>query len=366
MSWQDLGSFTLAEYLRDRLPLVAVWLLCMVAIFIMASVLGVTPWGSFMLCLVVATACCVAVVWDFARKRAYYGELQQAVGQLEKVRHLSAFVDDPGFLEGHLSWEACDTLAYLSGRELAEVSAASDAYERYIETWVHEIKTPIAASRLVLGRLRGPEATALRQELESIERYVEQALYCARSQVLSTDYAVRELSLVEVAKEACKRNQNLLIASGATPVVDIDEEHRVYSDPSWLIFILGQLLSNAAKYGATSIRFSSREQGTGTSGRIQLEVADDGAGIPESDMASIFNQGFVGSNGRAEGSATGMGLYLCAELCRTMGIGIDAYSEEGRGTRMVLTFPVNADSLSVLEQRQGCADREESLQGDCE
>lgn len=349
MSAEGTDSFTLGAYLRDRALLCAVWLPCLCALFAGALVLGVTPWGAAMLCLLVVVACCIAVAWDCARKRAYYAGLQQAVEQLDKVRHASAFISEPRFLEGRLSWEACDTLAYLSGRELAQAAQAAEAYERYIETWIHEIKTPIAASRLLLGRLRGPEATALRQELESIERYVEQALYYARSQVLSADYSVHELPLAEVAREACKRNQNLLIASGATPVIDVDEGHRVFSDQSWLTFMLGQLLSNAAKYGATSIRMTSRALGEGSTGRIQLEVADDGAGIPEQDMASIFDQGFVGANGRAEGSATGMGLYLCAELSRAMGIGIDAFSEEGAGTRIVLTFPVNRDRLNLTQ-----------------
>lgn len=347
MTRDERVSFALRHYLRERLPIGAMWLVCLAAIFGASLVLGVTPWGAAVLCLLVLGACCVGLAWDFLRKRSYYDSLAEAVRQLERVRHLSAFVDEPRFLEGRLSWEACDILVYLSGRELAQATKASEDYERYVETWIHEIKTPIAASRLVLSRLRGPEATALRQELESIERYVEQILYYARSQNLSSDYTIRELPLDEVVREACKRNQNLLIASGATPLIDVSPDHRAFTDRSWLIFILGQLLSNAAKYGAKTIRITSSKQGEGTSGRILLEVADDGVGIPEADMPRIFDQGFVGMNGRAEGSATGMGLYLCARLCEAMGIGIDAYSEEGRGTRIVLALPLDSAYLDL-------------------
>lgn len=347
MSERSEGTFTLGRYLREHLPLVGLCLLCASAVFGFALILGVTPGGASVLSGLVLLSCVAATCWDYLRKRSYYRDLEQAVEQLDKVRYLSAYVSEPHFLEGQLSWEACERLAYLSGCELAQVAESSDAYQHYIETWVHEIKTPIAASRLVLGRMRGPEATALRQELESIERFVEQALYCARSQALSTDYAIREIALVDVAREACKRNQNLLIAAGVTPVIDIDPDQRVFSDKSWLIFILGQLLSNAAKYGAKTIRLSSRAVGEGAVGSVELEVADDGAGIPEADMPNIFNRGFVGANGRAEGSATGMGLYLCAELCHAMGVGIDAYSEVGVGTRIVLTLPVNREHLDL-------------------
>ncbi len=347
MTRDERDSFTLRSYLRERLPMGAVWVMCLAVVFGASLVLGVTPWGAALLCLLVLGACCAEVAWDFMRKRSYYDALAQAVRQLEQVRHLSAFVDEPRFLEGRLSWEACDTLVYLSGRELARAEKSLEDYERYVETWIHEIKTPIAASRLVLSRLRGPEATALRQELESIERHVEQVLYYARSQNLSSDYAIRELPLDEVVREACKRNQNLLITSGAMPQIDVSPDHRAFTDRSWLIFILGQLLSNAAKYGAKTIRVTSSLRGEGTSGRVLLEVADDGVGIPEADMPRIFDQGFVGANGRAEGSATGMGLYLCARLCEAMGMGIDAYSEEGRGTRIVLTLPLYRGQLDL-------------------
>ena len=111
--------------------------------------------------------------------------------------------------------------------------------------------------------------------------------------------------------------------------------------------MLGQLLQNAAKYGAKTIRIGAREKGAGTSGAVELEVADDGEGIPEADMPKVFDRGFVGENGRAEGSATGMGLYLCARLCEEMGVSLDAYSEQRRGTRVVLGFPTNADTLNL-------------------
>lgn len=340
-------SFTARGYIKDRLPLLAVWLPCALLVFFAALVLGVTPWGAAVLAGLVVIALALALTWDFVRKRAYYAGLRKAIEQLDHARHLSAFVTEPRFLEGRLSWEACDTLVYLAGRDLARATDAAEDYERYIETWIHEIKAPIAASHLILGRLRGPEATALRQELESIERRVEQALYYARSQAISTDYAIRELALLDAAREACKRNQNLLIAAGVTPDLAIDPGLHVFTDRSWLIFMLGQLLQNSAKYGARTIRLSARETGAGSSGLVELEVADDGEGIPEGDMPKVFDRGFVGENGRAEGSATGMGLYLCARLCEEMGVSLDAYSEKGRGTRVVLGFPANADALNL-------------------
>jgi len=70
-----------------------------------------------------------------------------------------------------------------------------------------------------------------------------------------------------------------------------------------------------------------------------LEVRDNGCGIPAADVPRVFERGFTGQVGRAHGSATGMGLYLVASLCASMGLHVGLASEEGTGTRVILTFP---------------------------
>ncbi len=73
---------------------------------------------------------------------------------------------------------------------------------------------------------------------------------------------------------------------------------------------------------------------------VWLVVEDDGAGIKKEELPRIFEKGFTGSNGRQDKRATGMGLYLCKNLCEKPGIEIVAHSEEKKGTRIILKFPV--------------------------
>lgn len=348
MTERDWSKFTFASYLKDHALAAVVMVVCLVAVSAMLAIMDVTPSGIVMAVLVVVIGLVICGLWDFSRKARYYADLAKVRGELEHVRHLSAFLEQPGFLEGRLSWEAFDALAKCSGNELAQTFEDATAYRRYVETWIHEVKTPIAASRLILARMRGPEATALRQELELIERYVEQSLYFSRSENLSQDYVIKEVALAEVVREACKRNQNMLIASGSMPSINVTPEQTALADASWLTFVLGQLLANSAKYGAKNIAVNAHEEGEGTSRCVKLEVADDGVGIPAADMPHVFERGFVGANGREEGSATGMGLYLCAKLCASMGLGIEAFSEVGKGTRIVITLPQDRSRLDLI------------------
>ena len=79
-----------------------------------------------------------------------------------------------------------------------------------------------------------------------------------------------------------------------------------------------------------------------------LQIADDGVGIPADEVPHVLERGFSGSNGRDEGSSTGMGLYIASKLCLSMGIGFSLGSELGKGTRVLLTFPLYDAKVTEL------------------
>lgn len=120
-------------------------------------------------------------------------------------------------------------------------------------------------------------------------------------------------------------------------VVTEELERTVYTDEKWMVFILGQLLQNAARYRGTApvITLSAKPLGKQT----QLMVHDNGIGIPSHELPRIFDRGFTGTNGRSRGDSTGMGLYLCKKLAGFLDLGLAVTSVEGKGTTVTLTFP---------------------------
>ena len=317
-----------AAFLRDRALSVAVAIVCAIAIGSVVAVLGAGPDASVLAACIVLACAAFALTVDYARRRAFYRDLEQVVGDLDRTY-------------------------YATGKAAADDVAAhkqqAEAYRDYIELWIHEIKTPIAAAALMASGLHGPQAARIKGELDRIEGYVEQALYYARSTSLVQDYAIRETSLAEAVREALRKHARFLIERGVAPTVDVDEDVRVFADVKWLAFVIGQLVANAGKYGASTLRFSVREEGAGTSdARTVLEVADDGWGVPAGDVPRVFERAFTGENGRRAGSSTGMGLYLVAELCAKMGLAVALASEEGEGTRVLLAFPHDRRKLDLL------------------
>ena len=229
--------------------------------------------------------------------------------------------------------------------QISEVKRERLEYKEYIEQWIHEIKTPITAMKLLCENHRTDWTKELLLELEKTNRFTEQALYYARSEHTEKDYSVREMALSNVVHQAIADNKYLLLQNCVHLEVE-EMQDTVYSDEKWVRFILNQLIANAVKYRSEQpvLHFSASRQ----QDQVILTVEDNGIGIPSSDLPRIFEKGFTGQNGRIVQQSTGIGLYLCKRLCEKLGIGITADSSE-HGTAISLSFHINC----LIQEVQG-------------
>ncbi|MBR1820307.1 MAG: sensor histidine kinase [Clostridia bacterium] len=201
--------------------------------------------------------------------------------------------------------------------------------EEYYTLWTHQIKTPIAAMRLMLQSDDGALARSLEPELFRVERYVDMALNYARLGGDASDLAVRRCGLDAVVRQAVRKFAPLFIRKKLTLNLE-PLDLQVLTDEKWLGFAVEQVLSNAVKYtpaGAVTIRAEA--------GPV-LVIEDTGIGIAPQDLPRVFERSFTGLNGRADRQATGIGLYLAKRALERLGHGIRAESEVGAGTRVYI------------------------------
>ena len=325
------------QYLKDQLPVLMIHLLGMLALslFLMANgndlqivLFILTLW------LLILVLC--LLFFYFSRKK-YLNRLLDMAEQLEERYLLPEVMGIPERADDQVFYQLMKMMEKSMLERIGGIQRERKEYKEYIEQWIHEVKTPLTAMKLICENNRCSFTRDLMAELENVNRFTEQALYFARSEHAEKDYSVREILLRDVVHGAIADNKYLLRQNHVAITVE-DMENVVYTDDKWVRFILDQLISNAVKYRTAHpvLHFFSRKENH----QVLLSVEDNGIGIPPEDLPRIFEKGFTGENGRKVHSSTGIGLYLCRRLCDKLGIGISA-SSTSKGTTISLSFPVN-------------------------
>lgn len=325
------------QYWKNRVSFLLTNLICMVALTIFLLVCGNSISAVLLILAVWALILLAGLFLTYWKRSRQMRQLLDMAGQLSERYLISEVMELPEQAEDQVYYRLLKMAGKSMLEQIGEVQRERQEYKEYIEQWIHEVKTPITAIKLIRENNRCSFTRELLAELENINRFTEQALYYARSEHTEKDYSVREISLSDVVHGAIADNKYLLRQNNVAVTVE-DVEYSIYSDDKWLRFILDQLISNAVKYRTDQpvLHFFAVKK----IDSVILSVSDNGIGIPQGDLPRIFEKGFTGQNGRTIHSSTGIGLYLCGRLCDKLGIGISA-SSEGKGTTISLSFHIN-------------------------
>lgn len=332
------------KFLRERWVFLAFQMLLTAFFCFVLSFVHVGIYVQLLLFTGIFFVTLCSLLAEYLPRKRFYDHAFAALERLDKKYLLPELLESPDFSEGELCTELLRQAGKSMADEVAGYEVSMEEYRRYVETWIHEIKTPIAAGEMLCRNHPGQDSRAMLEQLRRIESYVEQALYYAKSTNLEKDYMIRAHSLREIVTSAVKRHASQLISLGCTPVME-NLDITVYTDAKWMEFILGQLIANSIQYRSETLylAFSAESGEEGT----WLSVTDHGVGIAPQDIQRVFEKGFTGENGRRFGKSTGIGLYLCKVLCEKMNLRITVCSVPEEGTTFQIFFPKN--TLVLLE-----------------
>ncbi|MGR3741484.1 sensor histidine kinase [Companilactobacillus sp. DQM5] len=229
--------------------------------------------------------------------------------------------------------------------ELTELNKSKSNQEEFIESWVHDIKVPLTALKLILEK---DDINLIKEqsnfEITNINHLVEQILYYSRLNNFANDYLIKQINLKDVVSTSLKNNMILFISKNISVNLSVDNL-TVLTDEKWLEFIINQIISNSLKYTNSNGKINIEAQDN--NGVITLKITDTGIGIKSEDIIRVFDKGFTGQNGRLSSSkSTGLGLYLAKKMSDKLGQELTIESEYNHGTTVNIVFP----TLSYFKQ----------------
>jgi hypothetical protein len=208
--------------------------------------------------------------------------------------------------------------------------------QEYFLIWIHQIKTPITAGKLICdGDIENENIKNIKKELIYIEDYTNMALSYLKMANHYTDMDISLVNLDDIIRPLIKKYAILFISNN----IKLEYEKlnvKVITDSKWCMVVIEQLLSNAIKYtknGIVSISFNEKEN--------YLEIKDNGIGIKDSDLPKIFDKGYSGFNGRQNQKSTGIGLFLVKQILDKLGQKVKLESKLGEGTSVKVYFNID-------------------------
>ena len=328
------------EYLKDKRLYLLIGITIYLVILLILLAFKVNIEATLAITFTYFVGLITILIVDYIRKKTFYNNFKCKLDSLDQKYLIVEMLQDAYFLEGRILTDALYEIDKSMIEKINKYKMQVKDFKEYVELWIHEVKLPVASLTLMVHNQKGDQSKKLLSQLTRLDNYLEQILYYVRSENAEKDYLITKVNLSKVISNVALKNKDILLAKGIDFIVsDVDIE--VLTDSKWLEFIINQIVDNSIKYSKEKnayIKIVAKEE----SKVIGLIIYDNGKGISKSDLPRVFDKTFTGTNGRSKSAkSTGMGLYLCRELCNKLGHKIQIISEEGKYTKVTILFDKN-------------------------
>mgnify|MGYP001623810084 FL=1 len=327
------------DYIKEKMVLIIGTILALVSVEILLLAYNISILIRVYCAFIIIFILVLAILIEYKKKKDYYNELIKNMEDLKEKYLISEIIKTPNFIEGKILKDILQDTGKSMLENVNYYKNIQEDYKEYIELWIHEVKIPIATSKMIIENNKNEVTKSIDEELDKVENYTEQALFYARSNAVEKDYIISKTNLKEIVNGAILKNKTTLLNEKVSIELSNLKDEEVYTDSKWAVFIINQIIQNAIKYSKKEnkkIEISSQEKND----KVILYIKDNGIGIKKGEITRVFERGFTGENGRIIGQkSTGIGLYLCKKLCDKLGLGIELNSEKDKGTEVRIIFP---------------------------
>lgn len=323
------------EYIKDKLATIVIGIIPYVIILLILLAYKVTMEATIAISIIYLVGIIIILVIEYFKKKAFYKDFEKKLANLDQKYLIIEMLDNPNFLDGKILVDSLYEINKSMIEKINEYKIQTQDFREYVELWIHEVKLPVSSLTLMIHNLKKEQNKKLLEQISRLDKYLEQILYYVRSENAEKDYLIKEVNLAKVISNVALKNKDILLEKKIDFIVS-DVNRNVLTDSKWLEFMVNQIIDNSIKYSKKKnayIKIVAKEE----KDRIALIIYDNGIGISKSDLPRVFDKTFTGENGRSLSSkSTGMGLYLCRELCKKLGHKIQINSQEKEYTKVTI------------------------------
>ena len=236
-----------SDFIKDKVLLIVSVLLALISIEILLLAYQIGIIAQIYIAAIIVIVIAISIFVEYKRKQHFYNQLKNNMEELHEKYLISEIIKNANFSEGKILKEVMQDAGKSMLENVNYYKRIQEEYKEYIELWIHEVKIPIAASKMIIENHKNEITKSIDEELDKVENYTEQALFYARSNAVEKDYIITKTNLKEIVNSAILKNKSTLLNEKvALELKDLEQE--VYTDSKWATFIVNQIIQNAIKY----------------------------------------------------------------------------------------------------------------------
>ena len=235
------------NFLMEKSLYIVLIILSLLMIEVLLMIYEINLYIRICVILLPMIALIISIISEYIVKNSFYKRLKVNLNELDDKYLISEIINNPNFIEGKILKETLQDAGKSMAEHVNSYKFLQEEYKEYIELWIHEIKIPIATSEMIIENNKTEASKSIKEELDKIENYTEQALFYARSNTVEKDYMISKVKLDEIVNQVILKNKVSLISNKINISLH-DLEKIVYTDSKWIVFILNQIIQNSIKY----------------------------------------------------------------------------------------------------------------------
>ena len=194
-------------FLREKASTILLLLFGLITIEIFLMAYNVGMFIKIYIPLIIIGLYMISIIIEYFKRKRFYDNLLNMLEKLDEKYLITEIIKTPNFLEGQIFKNSLEQIDKSMLENVNKYKYMTEDYKEYIELWIHEIKIPIATSKMVIENNKNAITKSIDEELDKVENYIEQALFYARSEYVDKDYLIKEISIKSCVNNVITRNK---------------------------------------------------------------------------------------------------------------------------------------------------------------